>query len=135
MRAAKPSDPHLPPTRTPGIGHNHPPPDTSLPPLPFEGRLGVSINETCAALGVERDTVYRYFGTGDLTFSKLGPRTIVHVASIHRLLAKTVVAPRPRVRRDTKPKPATDQPAAPPARRRHHRTGKAVQVQAATTTP
>jgi hypothetical protein len=125
------------PPASPGIGHNHPPPDTTgLPSLPFEGRLAVSISETCAALGVERDTVYRYFGTGDLTFSKLGRRTIVHVASIHRLLAKTVVAPRPRVRRDTKPKLADSPPAAPPARRRHHRAGKAVQVlQTAATTP
>jgi excisionase family DNA binding protein len=134
MRAAKPSD-SLPPSRTPGIDHNNPPPDTTSPPLPLEGRLGCSINEAAKALGLQRDSIYRMITDGRLTGSKMGRRTIVHVASIHRLLAETVIAPRPRVRRDTKPKPATDQPAAPPARRRHHRTGKAVQVQAATTTP
>ena len=66
---------------------------------PFEGRLGTSINETATALGVQRDTVYRLIGDGMLTVSKLGRRTIVHVASVQRLLAETIVTPRPRVRR------------------------------------
>jgi excisionase family DNA binding protein len=66
---------------------------------PFEGRLGISIDETAIALGVQRDTVYRLIGDGKLTISKLGRRTIVHVASVQRLLVETVVTPKPRVRR------------------------------------
>jgi excisionase family DNA binding protein len=71
----------------------------SAPSAPFEGRLGISIDETAIALGVQRDTVYRLIGDGMLTVSKLGRRTIVHVASVQRLLAETVVTPKPRVRR------------------------------------
>jgi excisionase family DNA binding protein len=66
---------------------------------PFEGRLGISIDETAIALGVQRDTVYRLINDGMLTVSKLGRRTIVHVASVQQLLAETIVTPRPRVRR------------------------------------
>ena len=66
---------------------------------PFEGRLGISIDETATALGVQRDTVYRLIGDGRLIVSKLGRRTIVHVASVQRLLAETVVISKPRVRR------------------------------------
>jgi excisionase family DNA binding protein len=66
---------------------------------PFEGRLGISIDETATALGVQRDTVYRLIGDGRLIVSKLGRRTIVHVASVQRLLAETVVVSKPRVRR------------------------------------
>ena len=68
-------------------------------PTLFEGRLGCSIDETATALGVQRDTVYRFIAEGRLTISKLGRRTIVHVASIQQLLDETVIAPKPRVRR------------------------------------
>src|SRR5215469_765335 len=71
----------------------------STPSAPFEGRLGISIDETATALGVQRDTVYRLIGDGRLIVSKLGRRTIVHVTSIQRLLAETVVISKPRVRR------------------------------------
>jgi excisionase family DNA binding protein len=71
----------------------------STPSAPFEGRLGISIDETATALGVQRDTVYRLIGDGRLIVSKLGRRTIVHVASVQRLLAETVVISKPRVRR------------------------------------
>ena len=66
--------------------------------LPFDGRLGASINETATALNLQRDNIYRLVADGRLTVSKLGRRTIVHVTSIHRLLVDTVVKPRPRVR-------------------------------------
>jgi excisionase family DNA binding protein len=78
------------------------PPHTREPqiqPTLFEGRLGCSIDETSTALGVQRDTVYRLIAEGRLTMSKLGRRTIVHVASIQRLLDETVIRPKPRVRR------------------------------------
>ena len=71
-------------------------------PLPFEDRLGVSINETCQALGVKRDKVYELIHKGEpdgLTASQIGRRTIVHVASIHRLLQRTRITTKPRVRR------------------------------------
>ena len=72
---------------------------SSTPSAPFEGRLGISIDETATALGVQRDTVYRLIGDGRLIVSKLGRRTIVHVTSVQRLLAETVVVSKPRVRR------------------------------------
>jgi excisionase family DNA binding protein len=67
--------------------------------VPFSGRLGASVNETAEALNIDRDTVYRLIADGQLTISKLGRRTIVHVESIRRLLVQTVVTPKPRVRR------------------------------------
>ena len=84
-----------------GDRHVAPPPPTreSHRPTLFEGRLGCSIDETSTALGVQRDTVYRLIAEGRLTMSKLGRRTIVHVASIQRLLDETVIRPKPRVRR------------------------------------
>ena len=75
-------------------------------PTLFEGRLGCSIDETATALGVQRDTVYRLIAEGRLTIYKLGRRTIVHVASIQRLLDETVIAPKPRVRRHRAGAPA-----------------------------
>jgi excisionase family DNA binding protein len=86
---------YAPPTRQPPIQ-----------PALFEGRLGCSIDETATALGVQRDTVYRLIAEGRLTISKLGRRTIVHVASIQRLLDETVIAPKPRVRRHRAGAPA-----------------------------
>jgi excisionase family DNA binding protein len=88
----------------------------STPSAPFEGRLGISIDETASALGVQRDTVYRLVGDGRLTVSKLGRCTIVHVASIQRLLAETVVISKPRVRRrrTTSPMASNKAPLARP---------------------
>ena len=86
---------YAPPTRQPPIQ-----------PALFEGRLGCSIDETVTALSVQRDTVYRLIAEGRLTMSKLGRRTIVHVASIQRLLDETVIRPKPRVRRHRSGAPA-----------------------------
>src|SRR5215469_8892570 len=75
--------------------------DVALP-MPFEGRLGVSINETCDALNVRRDKVYELIHKGEpdgLTASQIGRRTIVHVDSILRLLQRTRIKTKPRVRR------------------------------------
>ena len=70
--------------------------------VPFEGRLGISINETCAALNVARDKVYQLIAKGEpdgLTASQIGRRTIVHTASILRLLKRTRITMKPRVPR------------------------------------
>ena len=70
--------------------------------MPFEGRLALSINETCQALGVQRDKVYELIHKGapdGLVASQIGRRTIVHVDSILRLLQRTRIKSKPRVRR------------------------------------
>jgi excisionase family DNA binding protein len=71
------------------------------------------VAETAAALNVQRSTIHRLIARGQLTASKVGWRTIVHVASIHRLLAETVVKPGPRVRHSQRA--ITRQPARPAA--------------------
>jgi excisionase family DNA binding protein len=72
-------------------------------PLPLDGRLAVSINETCKALGVQRDKVYELIRQGEpegLVASQIGRRTLVHVDSILRLLKRTRITSRKmRVRR------------------------------------
>jgi excisionase family DNA binding protein len=73
-------------------------------PALFEDRLGISIDEAARALGVQRDSVYRFIHAGQLTASKLGSRTIVHTVSIHQLLDATVIVPKP-----TDPLPAPRQ--------------------------
>jgi excisionase family DNA binding protein len=102
-------------------------PITDTASLLFEGRLGVSIEEAARALDQHTDTIYRMIGDGRLVASKMGRRTIVHVDSLLRLLADTVVAPRPRVRRH-QPWQAKPPRALQPGERPHHRRGKAVQV-------
>ena len=69
--------------------------DAQLPP-PFGGRLAVSINETAEALNVDRDTVYKLVAEGRLVMSKLGRRSIIHTASILRLMQETIVTPKQR---------------------------------------
>jgi excisionase family DNA binding protein len=64
--------------------------------LPFGGRLGISINEAAEAIGVDRDTIHRLLGTGRLTMSKIGRRSIVHAASIVKLMEDTTATPQPR---------------------------------------
>jgi excisionase family DNA binding protein len=56
----------------------------------LDERLGASINEAAAMLCVDRDTIYRMIGRGELVASKIGSRTIVHIASIKERLARTV---------------------------------------------
>jgi excisionase family DNA binding protein len=62
----------------------------------FGGRLVLSINETAEALRVDRDTVYTLASAKRLTLSKIGRRSVIHVHSILKLLADTVVVPAPR---------------------------------------
>jgi excisionase family DNA binding protein len=64
--------------------------------LPFADRFAISIPETCKALDVSRDTVYRMIADGRLVAVKLGRVTRVLLSSIHALLAASVVKPRPR---------------------------------------
>jgi excisionase family DNA binding protein len=68
-------------------------------PRPFDGRLAASINETAEALNVDRDTIYRLVADGRLVMSKIGRRSIIHTASIQRLLQDTIVTPKQRVLR------------------------------------
>jgi excisionase family DNA binding protein len=92
-------------------GRNIKPIPSHEPAPPFGDRLAVSVSEACAALGVQRDTVYAAIARGDLTVSQIGRRTLVHTASIRRLLAATVVTSlKPRVRRV---RHAADIPATP----------------------
>jgi excisionase family DNA binding protein len=91
-RATKlPDTTNLSSPRTPGIGHNQ-------PPALFDDRLTVSIDETAAALGVGRDTVYVMISDGRLVASKFGKRTVIHTASIRQLLERTRLVLRPRAR-------------------------------------
>ena len=66
---------------SPCIGQDQQPVDNV-----FNGRLTVSINDTAAALGVGRDTVYVMIQDGRLIASKFGARTVVHTSSIRQLL-------------------------------------------------
>ena len=89
------------------------PPET-LPDV-FGGRLTISIDETAAALGIGRDTVYVMIADGRLIASKFGVRTVVHVASIRCLLEATQVRFRPRARALARERRAADaHPAATP---------------------
>ena len=49
--------------------------------------LAVSINDAAKALGLGRTSIYAMIGDGRLDAFKLGRRTLVKVASIHRLVA------------------------------------------------
>jgi excisionase family DNA binding protein len=64
--------------------------------LPFGGRLALSINETAAALSIDRDTVYRLVHAGKLVLSKIGRRSVIHVDSVLGLLHATVTVPQQR---------------------------------------
>jgi hypothetical protein len=75
--------------------------DVALP-VSLQGRIGCSISEACTALNLGRDRIYELINAGEpdgLTASRIGKRTIVHVASILRLLERTRITMKPRVRR------------------------------------
>jgi excisionase family DNA binding protein len=65
------------------------------PPAPLSGRLAVSVAEAAVALGMTRDTIYRLIKEERLTISKIGRRTLVHTASILRLLTDTITTELP----------------------------------------
>ena len=50
--------------------------------------LAVSINDTAKALGLGRTSIYAMIGDGRLEAFKLGRRTLIKAASIHRLVAE-----------------------------------------------
>jgi hypothetical protein len=91
-----------------GPGHNQPP--EALPDV-FDGRLTISIDETAAALSIGRDAIYIMIGDGRLIASKFGVRTVVHVASIRRLLEATQVRFRPRARTLARARRAAEAPS------------------------
>lgn len=49
-------------------------------------RLAYSINETARALSVGRTSIYAMIADGRLETFKLGRRTLIKTASIHRLI-------------------------------------------------
>ena len=65
---------------------------------PLGDRLALTINETATVLSIHRDSVYKLLHSGELVASKVAGRTVVHVASIQRLLANSVFEPGPRYR-------------------------------------
>ena len=65
---------------------------------PLGDRLALTINETASVLSIHRDSVYKLLHSGELVASKVAGRTVVHVASIQRLLANSVFKPGPRYR-------------------------------------
>ncbi len=52
--------------------------------------LAVSINEAAKALGLGRTSIYALIAEGRLEVFKLGRRTLVRVASIHRLVGEQI---------------------------------------------
>ena len=60
----------------------------------FLGRLGCSIDAAGRALGLKRDAIYDLLASGKLVTSRIGRGRVVHIDSLHRLLAATVVPPK-----------------------------------------
>lgn len=48
--------------------------------------LVVSVAEACRMLGIGRTTAYTFIGLQKLEVCKLGRRTLIKVASIHKLI-------------------------------------------------
>jgi excisionase family DNA binding protein len=66
--------------------------------MPTSERLAVTIPEAVRLLGVGRSTLYALMGRGDLAARKVGRRTLITTASIHRFLealpAAQIAAPK-----------------------------------------
>jgi excisionase family DNA binding protein len=56
-----------------------------IPPIVLD------ITSTCRALSLGRTRVYELVNEGKLTASKIGRRTMIHMASIDRLVKETVI--------------------------------------------
>ncbi len=51
-----------------------------------DDRFALPLNEFCRRVGISRSLAYRLAAAGDLRLVKLGTRTVVPVAEVHRLL-------------------------------------------------
>lgn len=60
--------------------------EKALPAGVNDDRLALPINEFCRRMSISRTLVYRMAAAGKLRLIKLGMRTVVPVAEVHRLL-------------------------------------------------
>jgi excisionase family DNA binding protein len=58
-------------------------------------RLALSVNEFCQRTSISRATLYRLAARGDVALRKLGSRTVVPMAEVHRLLGTSAATPLP----------------------------------------
>jgi excisionase family DNA binding protein len=62
-------------------------------PIRFEDRITATIDETCAATGIGRSSLYELIGKGEIASIKIGKRRLIDVKSaIKRLTPDTVAA-------------------------------------------
>ena len=71
------------------------PPRISLPAAPprppsFEGRQGLSIDETCQVMGIGRTLLYELMDSGIIKTKKIGTRRIVLVSSVTEFMREPV---------------------------------------------
>ncbi len=52
-----------------------------------EDRLALPVNEFCRKVSISRSLAYRLAAAGKLRLVKLGTRTVVPLAEVHRLLS------------------------------------------------
>lgn len=50
-------------------------------------RLSYTVDEAAAAIGIGRTTLYGLIGNGTLPAVKIGKRTLIRAADLHRLLS------------------------------------------------
>lgn len=60
---------------------------------PFQGRIALSPQEVCRALGIGRTHLYELIKTGSLETVKLGSRRLITRDAINRLLVANKAAP------------------------------------------
>lgn len=66
-------------------------PNTAIAPMDAR-KLGYSVAETCASLGITRPTMYRLLADGRLRSIKIGRRRIITADSLTELFAGAVTS-------------------------------------------